>query len=306
MKKTLIILLAIIGLTACTEKMVIDIQEGNRMVGVSASITDEYKKHEVILSYTEDFYGGAPKMISGADVSVLDGILDTIVVIQDTIIDTTWLNTISFNESSKPGYYLSFEEFAGQTNHVYRLLIDIHENEVTKHFYSDSKMNENVQCIDSIRVKQWAYNALQSEHRLGVYPYFQTTRDPKTYYMARVEINGEIVGRDTLTRCQLFELYGLAGIYFNSSAMIAMVGEFPIYGLNQRDSLEVVHHGDTVTLDLWSIPRDYAHYIFEIASSTGTNPMMGTPTNVRTNIYPEGAAVGIFHASSLRQCSVIY
>ena len=305
--KRILLILSLFCLTACTEKMIIDIQEGNRMIGVSASITDEYKKHEVILSYTESFYGGAPTMISGADVSVLDGILDTIFVQQDTILDTIWLNTIAFYESDELGHYLSSNEFAGETNHVYRLLIDIQNSGETKHYYSESKMNINVDKIDSIKVKPWVFGDLEMKNYLGVYPYFKTTKDPKTYYMARIRINDNIVGGDTLTKCELFEMYQFAGLYFNDPVVwIPSIGEMPIYGLNQRDSLEVVHHGDTVTLDIWSIPGDYAHYIFEIASSTGTNPMMGTPSNVRTNIYPKGTAVGMFHASSLRQCSVIY
>ncbi|MBR4136922.1 MAG: DUF4249 family protein [Bacteroidales bacterium] len=289
MKRTLIILLAIIGLAACTEKMKIDTQVGAQLVGVSASITDEFKHHEVILSYTDDFYGGAPEMISNATVFVLDGA------------DTIW-----FEESENNGYYLSVNEFAGQTGHSYHLSIDFSDKNGDHHFYSDTKMNVNVDKIDSIKVKPWVFNALEMKNYLGIYPYFQTTNDPKTYYMARIRINDELVGGDTLTKCELFEMYQYAGIYFNGPGMVAIGGEFPIYGLRQTDSLEVVHHGDTVTLDLWSIPRDYAHYIFEIASSTGTNPMMGTPSNVRTNIYPEGEAVGCFHASSLRQCSVIY
>ena len=289
MKKVLIILLAIIGLSACTEKMVIPIQDGERLVGVSGSITDEYKHHEVILSYTEDFYGGAPEMISDAIVYVLDGA------------DTMW-----FEETENPGYYQSVDEFAGQTHHNYHLSIDFSNEDGNHHFYSDSKMNINVDGIDSIKVKPWVFNALEVPDYLGVYPYFQTTDDPNTYYMARVRINDRVVGGDTLTKCELFETAGYAGIYFNGPLMVAIGGEFPIYGLSQKDSLEVVHTGDTVTMDLWSIPRDYAHYIFEIASNSGTNPMMGTPHNVRTNIYPEGKAVGCFHASSLRQCSVIY
>ena len=289
MKRTLIILFAIIGLTACTEKMKIDTQEGERLVGVSASITDEYKKHEVILSRTESFYGGDPEMISNATVFVLDGT------------DTIW-----YEESDKPGHYLSVNEFAGQPEHTYRLSIDTHDENGYHHFYSESTMNINVDGIDSIKVKPYVYNALEAPDYLGVYPYFQTTDDPNTYYMIRVRLNDRMVGGDTLTKCEMFELYGFAGIYFNSAFMIAMVGEFPVYALNQKDSLEVVHRGDTVTMDLWSIPRDYAHYIYEIATSAGTNPMMGTPYNVRTNIYPKGKAVGCFHASSLRQCSVIY
>ena len=289
MKKTLIILLVIIGLTACTEKMRIDTQEGARLVGVSASITDEYKRHEVILSYTEDFYGGAPEMISNAIVYVVDGT------------DTIW-----FEESENPGYYLSVNEFAGQEEHQYHLSIDFSDEDGDHHFYSDSKMNINITQIDSMKIKPWVFNSLEMKEYLGIYPYFQTTDDPKTYYMARIRRNDELIGGDTLTKCELFETYGYAGIYFNGPLMVAIGGEFPIYGLHQTDSLEVLHHGDTVTLDLWSIPGEYAHYIYEIASSTGTNPMMGTPSNVRTNICPEGTAVGMFHASSLRQYSVIY
>ena len=289
MKKTIIILLTIIGLTACTEKMMIEPQEGKQLVGVSGSVTDEYKKQEVIISRTMPFYGGEPEMISDAIVYVVDDA------------DTIW-----YEESEQPGYYLSSNEFAGQVNHNYHLSIDFTDESGSHHFYADSKMNENVECIDSIKVKQWVFNDLEIEDYLGVYPYFQTTDDPKTYYMARVRINNQDVGGDTLTKCELFETYGYAGIYFNGPYMVMIAGEFPVYGLNQRDSLQVVHTGDTVTMDLWSIPGFYAHYIVDISTSTGTNPMMGTPSNVRTNIYPEGEAVGCFHASSLRQCSVIY
>mgnify|MGYP002623643992 CR=1 FL=1 len=289
MKKTIILLSAIIGLTACTEKMRFDAVEGERLVGVSASVTDEYIRHEVILSFTEPFYGGSPEMISNAIVFVVDDL------------DTVW-----YEESDMPGYYYSQNEYAGVPNHNYHLSIDFNDDNGSHHFYSESTMNENVEQIDSIRVKPFVFNALEIKDMLGVYPYFQTTDNPKTYYMTRVKINGKDIGGDTLTICSLFETYGYAGIYFNGPFMASIAGEFPVEGLNQLDSLQVLHPGDTVTMDLWSIPRDYAHYISEIASSAGTNPMMGTPSNVRTNIYPEGKAVGCFHASSLRQCSVIY
>lgn len=289
MKRTLIILLTIIGITACTERMRIETQEGKQLVGVSASITDEYKKQEVIISRSEPFYGGTPEMISDANVIVIDGN------------DTIW-----YEESENPGYYYSANEFAGQTNHRYRLSIDFTDDDGEQHFFSESVMNENVERIDTMIIKPWAFNALESKHRLGVYPRFRLADSPQTYYMARIRINDNLVGGDTLTKCKLFEGLGYAGVDVNSPMWIALLGETPIYGLDQRDSLQVLHHGDTVTLDLWSIPGDYAIYISKIASNTGTNPMMGTPSNVTTNIYPEGKAVGFFHASSLRQYSVIY
>lgn len=281
--------MTLLGMSSCTEKMMIDPQDGEQLVGISGSITDEYKKHEVILSHTEAFYGGNPAMISDATVYVIDGT------------DTIW-----FEESEKPGYYLTVDELAGQPNHTYKLHVMFYDSEGYQHFYAQSTMKENVDQIDSIRVKPWVFNSLEVDSYLGVYPYFQTTDDPKTYYMARVMINNEDVGGDTLTKCELFETLGYAGIYFNGPLMVAIAGEFPIYGLSQKKPLETLHPGDTVTMDLWSIPSFYAHYISDISSNTGSNPMMGTPTNVRTNIYPEGKAVGCFHASSLKQCSVIY
>ena len=285
-----IIFFLLLATVACREPMRIDVQDGMQLVGISGSITDELKRQEVIVSRTTPFYTESlPEMISNATVYVLDGS------------DTIW-----FEESENAGHYLSLEVMAGQPTHTYRLSVDFNDEEGYHHFYSESTMKENVDVIDSIRVKPWKFNSLEVDDYLGVYPYFQTTDDPKTYYMARVSINQNQVGGDTLTKCELFETLGYAGIYFNGPAMVAIGGEFPIYGLNQKDSLQVVHRGDTVSMDLWSIPRDYAHYIYEIASSNGTNPMMGTPSNVRTNIQPEGLAVGMFHASSKKSCSVIY
>lgn len=290
MRKISIILLIIIGLVSCSEKMTIETQEGVQLVGVSGSITDEYKKQEVVIGRTATFYSSTqPEMISNATVYVVDGA------------DTIW-----YEESDNHGYYFSENEFAGEPGHTYNLYINLSDEDGNEHFYSQSTMNENVEKIDSISVKPYIFNALEVKDMLGVYPYFLTLDDPKIYYMTRVSINGEDVGGDTLTKCMLFESLGYAGIYFNGPLMVAIAGEFPVYGLNQLDEAQTVHSGDTITLDLWSIPGDYAHYISEISSSTGTNPMMGTPSNVRTNIYPEGKAVGCFHASSVRKVSVIY
>lgn len=290
MKKIIGILLIIMAFTSCREKMMIDMQDGDMMVGISGSITDEYKKQEVILSRTTPFYTSSqPERISDATVFVTDGT------------DTIW-----YEESDEAGLYLSKDSVAGAPNHTYRLSVDFIDDNGNQHFYAESTMKENVEEIDSIRIKPWKFNSMEVEDMLGVYPYFQTTDDPKTYYMIRVAINGDLVSGDTIHKCTIFETLGYAGIYFNGPFMTLIAGEFPVYGLNQKKINEVINPGDTLRMDLWSIPRDYAHYLNEIANSNGTNPMMGTPSNVRTNIYPEGTAVGMFHASSLRQHSVIY
>ena len=64
---------------SCTEEIIIDVEEGDRMIGVAATFTDELKNHEAILSYTDDFYNNNEdiRMVTGATVYVTDGI-DTI------------------------------------------------------------------------------------------------------------------------------------------------------------------------------------------------------------------------------------
>ena len=65
----------VFGLFSCREDIVIDLEEGNPLVGVEGSFTDEYKRHEVILSYTSDFYqADAIRMVCGAKVAVTDGV----------------------------------------------------------------------------------------------------------------------------------------------------------------------------------------------------------------------------------------
>ena len=62
----LLIGLMMVSAVSCTEEYVIDVEEGERMIGVEAYFSDEMKQHEVILSYTAVFYNTDEiQMISG-------------------------------------------------------------------------------------------------------------------------------------------------------------------------------------------------------------------------------------------------
>ena len=90
-KLKLILLLLLVGLFSCTEDITIDLEEGSPLIGVEGSFTDEFKRHEVILSYTADFYNSDEiRMITGARVVVTDGV-DTIPY---------------FEQPDQPGHYL--------------------------------------------------------------------------------------------------------------------------------------------------------------------------------------------------------
>ncbi len=71
-------MMLVFAMFSCREDIIIDVEEGEPLIGVEGSLTDEYKRHEVILSYTADFYNsGEIKYIIGARVIVTDGV-DTI------------------------------------------------------------------------------------------------------------------------------------------------------------------------------------------------------------------------------------
>ena len=65
-------LMMVLGLLAsCTEDIVVEVPQGRRVPVVEGSITDEYKRHEVILSYSTALYDTIGReMISHAEVYV--------------------------------------------------------------------------------------------------------------------------------------------------------------------------------------------------------------------------------------------
>lgn len=69
MKKIVIYCLSVFSMllfSACTEKIVMDVPEGRKRPVVEGYFTDELKCHEVILSYSSEFYSDDMEMISGA------------------------------------------------------------------------------------------------------------------------------------------------------------------------------------------------------------------------------------------------
>ena len=140
--KLLLFLMLSLFMFSCREDIVIDLEEGHPLIGVEGAITDEFKQHEVILSYTADFYhAGDIKMITGARVVVTDGV-----------------DTIPYYEQvDQPGHYLT-DSVAGKKNTNYTLLVDVPDEDLEggfKHLYAESRMNDNVEEIDYFAESQF-------------------------------------------------------------------------------------------------------------------------------------------------------
>ena len=273
------------ALTACTEDIVIDVEKGDPMVGVEASFTDELKHHEAILSYSAEFYSeGDIRMISGATVYVTDGV-DTVYYVED---------------AEQRGHYFT-DLVAGRKNTMYRLGVDVEAPDGSKkHLWAESYMPDNVESIDSLVIKHFnggndtIPTTFLTDTIEWLYPYFQTLPDPTIIYMPMISKNDTMM-TDSLKLRMMIPQGGFAGYYVNGPEMQQSNKEIPI-AYFRRSTLK---DGDRIHADLYSITQDYFMYFYTLLISMGSNPMMGAPANVSTNIQPEGEGVGWFFTASV-------
>ena len=285
-------LLAFVVFSSCTEDIVIDVEKGEPMIGVEASFTDELKQHEAILSYTAEFYNEHEiRMVSGAIVYVTDGV------------DTVYY----FEDVEQKGHYFT-DSVAGKKNTLYRLCVEVPEADGNKHkVYAESLIPDNVESIDSLVVKHFngMNDTMPSMFLMDtiewLYPYFQSLPDPNIIYMPMVSKNDTSL-TDSLKVRMMIPQGGFAGYYVNGIEMLESNKEIPI-GYFRRSKLR---DGDRIHADLYSITPEYYYYFYSLLMSTGSNPMMGAPANVSTNIQPEGEGVGWFFTASVVSAETVF
>ena len=288
MKKLLMLIMLVFTMLSCREEVLVDLEEGNPLIGVEGSFTDELKRHEVILSYTADFYNADEiKMISGAKVAVTDGV-----------------DTIPFYEQKdQPGHYLT-DSVAGNKNTLYRLMLEIpDEVDGVIHLFAESYMNDNVEEIDSIVLKNNPMFAgvPMMDTVYFLYPYFQSLPDPSIVYLINVTEDG-VSQNDTLLDANTIPMAGYAGYYVNGPEMLEDNMEIPVCMITESELTDE----EVIRLDLLSIPYDYMLFLYSVMLSMGSNPMMGPPSNVLTNIQPSGTAVGWFYTASVVSKEMVY
>ncbi len=284
---------AFIGMTslisyACQEDIIIDTEEGEAKIGIYGGITTDVKEHTITISRTASFYSQEDiEMISGAQVLILD----------QTSGDTLRL------EEKKPGIYQT-KPLAGEVDHTYQLEVEIAEKGQLWHFHSQSTIQPYGNDIDSIQVHVQTFFDITNEDMFKICPYFKSSKE-NLYYLFDLDING-VAYTDTLTQKAKLHLGQLSGLYYNGIEMSMIYKDLNIYPMglftmDQTIERETIHVGDTISITTNSVPSGYYRYISDISGSIGSNPLMGSPTNVRTNIIgKEKEAVGYFHTASCK------
>lgn len=278
-----ITLLTSLLLSSCIDDIEIETQEGPQLIGINGYISDEYKKHQVVISKTRDFYSNEEiEMISEAEVFVSDG-----------------FDTIYYEETDKKGYYETRDSVAGIPGRTYNLYVNLIDEDGEHNYHSQSTMRIINTEIDSLVLKEFEIGGMSFEDVIGLYPYFQSDPDPTTTYLVNVAINDSLISESVLD-CSTYSLSGLSGLYVNGPEFIKLLGELPMHIFGD------IEKGDVIKAYFYSITPEFSRYISDINSNIGTNPMMGMPYNVSSNIYPGGKAVGFFEAFSTINSTITY
>ncbi|MCD4730475.1 MAG: DUF4249 domain-containing protein [Bacteroidales bacterium] len=276
MKYSAFIILFVLFITSCTEKIDIDLDTTYQRFIVEGTITTDTMKHGVKLSKSIDYYNiEQPPTLSNAIVTIDDG-----------------FNEITLEENQQnPGYYETDENYFWVVGRTYKLEIELQE-EINGHSsFSASSELKPVAPIDSIMV---VYIEKWEVWELKIYALDPPSED---FYSFEVIKNG-IEMTDTVTKRGISD-----DRYFNGNYTFGI----SVYYFNSRYEPEVVNPGDTITLRMGGITKDYYNFLVELMDQTFEyrNPMFsGPPANIRTNISNEG--LGFFTAYSTSYSSTIY
>lgn len=287
------IFMGLILLTSCTEEIVMEVPQGRRVPVVEGSITDEYKRHEVVLSITSALYDTTGReMISHAEVYVTSGN------------DTIWF----YEQEDKPGHYLT-DSVAGHKNRWYHLEVNVEENSLYSwplRLYVDTKMWNNASGIDSVGLlpKRDENNIplVDDDAAVCVCPYFQTLADSSIVYNVELYLNGRLFKNRPSKLFNLFSMQGYAGYYFNGSEMLQDNIEIPVGIMNKS----YLNEGDVVKVKLYSISKDYMYFLIGQKLAIGVNPVMGAFPAMFSNVFSNCDAIGWFNATSVIEGEGIY
>ncbi len=273
-----LMLIAGLGLSACTEIIDIELDSTYTRLVVYGTITTDSVHHQVQLSTSSDFFSNMPSPpISNARVEL---------EFDDNLIRLLEQDTI-------PGLYLTPIAFRGipQTNYKLHISqVDVDGDGNVDSYHSESIMPD-VPQLDSINLRYFL-TPFVSGYQVLMYG-----QDPPS----RNWYNFKLWRNSTLLSRLLSDLFVQTDDFYNGTYIYGL----PVGFVADDDPEEAALPGDTITFELNSIEQTYYNFIvdsqLEIA---GNNPLFSGPSaNIRSNI--DNGALGVFAAYSIERASII-
>lgn len=263
----LTILLSLLNFS-CVERIDIQLDESYTRLVVDGAITTDTIAHTVFLSSTTSYYYNQEvPPVAGAILSISDG-TDEYVMNED-----------------EPGVYRTSPSVSGVPGKTYTLTIKLKAPIGGYDEYTASSTLYPVNTLDSVSL---AFHPEWSDD--GIWEVKCYVQDPTTedFYRFLISKNSDML-TDTID-----EWFVTDDRFFNGNYAYGA----PIAYLQQHKDDEVLYVGDTVQVEMNSIGRDYANFIWEAQTEAGqSNPLFsGPPANVKGNI--SNGALGFFSAYS--------
>ena len=262
-----LVLVSIVAIS-CTEKIDIQLDESYTRLVVDGTITTDTMAHTVVLTSTSSYFYNQPApFVSGASVSITDG-----------------TQTFGLSEVT-PGIYRTLPDVFGVAGKTYTLTINLAKAIGGYSDYTAISAMSPVNSLDSVSLlfhPEWTKNGLWE-----VKCYVQ---EPPTidFYRFMIYKNSTLL-TDTLNEWFVTDDKFFNGNYTNGATVAY---------LRQGSAQEGLIEGDTVTVEVNSISKDYYNFVIEAqAELRGSNPLFsGPPANVKGNI--NNGAIGFFSAYS--------
>jgi len=275
MKNTIAIFAILIALSACTERIEIELDSTYERLVVEGHITTDTTIHWVRLTRSKDYYSSnRVTSISNAEVILVGG-----------------NQSMQLTENPEnPGYYETPVDFYGLPGFIYYVDIKLPEEIGESDTYASSCELKPVGEIDSIQV---VYNEHWEGYEVRIFAWEPPSTD---WYIFQVIKNGVLLS-DTID-----EFWTSDDRFFNGNYTNGIMVGF----LDANNPEEKPETGDTITLKMSGITQDYFNFIIQLQDQTSEyrNPLFsGPPANVITNI-PE--ATGFFAAYSTIDSSTVY
>jgi len=253
---------------SCTERIEIELDDSYTMLVVDGAITTDTMAHTVKLSTSTSYYYNqpAPRVI-GAQVSITDG-----------------TQTFILKEDSA-GVYRTDPTVFGVGGQTYTLNIKLADPIGGYTDYTAASTLYPISPLDSVNL---LFHPDWSDY--GIWEVKCYVQEPPTIDFYRFLIlKNQVMLSDTLNEWFITDDKFFNGSYTNGATVAY---------LQQSSTQEGLIEGDTITVEVNSIGKEYFNFLLEAqAELRGSNPLFsGPPANVKGNI--NNGAIGFFSAYS--------
>lgn len=257
--------------TSCTEKIDVKLDSTYTRLVVDGNVESDSGTYRISLSKSADYFSNepAPRVVN-AQVTLSDGTNNF--TLQETIKGTS-------------GIYETDQGFAGQAGKTYTLQVELEEElSGNTRFEASSYLPQvtHLDSIDAVFHPEWGPEGIWT-----IRLWAQEPGDEVNYYLFNLYRNGKLL-TDTITKKVVSD-----DKFYNGSYM---TGVDVVY-LNNEHPWETIRSGDTITLQMSGITKEYYNFIDQVRQSGFTIPFFsGPPANVTGNVNNGG--IGFFAAWS--------